>query len=81
MPISRDTLLKLSMTLTRLSGAKSLRDSSVSQLLGEWVALSPLAKAPWYEATEVAQFPLICNKQIEACLRPLPRTRIDRVTG
>ena len=66
MPFSWDTLLKLSMTLTRLSGAKSLRDPLVSQLLGEWVASSPLAKARWYEATEVAQLPLIRNKQIEA---------------
>ena len=54
------------MTLTRLSGAKTLGDPLVSQLLGEWVASSPLAKAQWYEATEVAQRPLIRNKQIEA---------------
>ena len=54
------------MTLTRLSGAKSLQDPLVSQLLGEWVASSPLAKARWYEATKVAQLPLIRNKQIEA---------------
>ena len=54
------------MTLTRLTGAKSLRDPLVSQLLGEWVASSPLAKARWYEATEVAQLLLIHNKQIEA---------------
>ena len=54
------------MTLTRLSGAKSLRDPLVSQLLGEWVASSPLSKARWYEATEVAQLPVIRNKQIEA---------------
>ena len=54
------------MTLTRLSGAKSLRESLISQLLGEWVALSPLAKARWYEATEVAQLPLIRNKPIQA---------------
>ena len=53
------------MTLTRLSGAKTLRDPLVSQLLGEWVASSPLAKACWYEATEVGQLPLIYNKQIE----------------
>ena len=53
------------MTLSCLSGAKSLRDPLVSQLLGEWVASSPLAKARWYEATEVAQLPLIRNKQIE----------------
>ena len=66
MPFSRDTLLELSMTLTRFSGAKSLRDPLVSQLLGEWVASSPLAKAQWYEAPEVAQLPLICNKQIGA---------------
>ena len=66
MPFSRDTLLELSMTLTRLSGARSLRDPLVSQLLGEWVASSPLAKARWYEATEVAQLPLIRNNQIEA---------------
>ena len=66
MPFSRDTLLKPSMTLKRLRGAKSLRDSLVSQLLGEWVDSSPLAKARWYEATEVAQLPVIRNKQIEA---------------
>ena len=54
------------MTLTRSSGAKSLRDPLVSQLLGEWVAASPLAKARWYEATEVAHLPVIRNKQIEA---------------
>ena len=54
------------MKLTRLSGAKSVRDPLVSQLLGEWVASSPLAKARWYMATEVAQLPLIRNKQIEA---------------
>ena len=51
MPFSRDTLTELSMTLVRLSGAKSLRDPSVSQLLGEWVASSPLARARWSEAT------------------------------
>ena len=63
MPFSRDTILELSMTLTRLSGAKSLCDPLVSQLLGEWVASSPLAKARWYKATEVAQLPLIRKKQ------------------
>ena len=67
------------MTVMRLSGAKSLRDSLVSQLLGEWVASSPLAKAWWYEATEVAQLPVIRNNQIEAVkqyasvLFPAPR--------
>ena len=35
---SRDTILGPSMTLVCLSGAKSLRDPSVSQLLGECVA-------------------------------------------
>ena len=54
------------MTLTRLSGAKSLRDPLVSQLLGEWMASSPLAKARWYEASEASQLPIIRNKQIEA---------------
>ena len=54
------------MTLTRVSGAKSLRDPLVSQLLGEWVASSPLAKARWYEATQVTQLPVIRNKQLEA---------------
>ena len=51
MSFSRDTLLELSMTLGRLSGAKRLWDLSVSQLLGEWVAHSPLARARWAEAT------------------------------
>ena len=45
MPLSRDTLTELSMTLTWLSGAKSLRNALVAPLLGEWVASSPLAKA------------------------------------
>ena len=54
------------MMLMRLSGAKSLRHPLVSQLLGEWVASSPLAKARWYQATEVAQLPIIRNKQTEA---------------
>ena len=54
------------MTLTRLGGAKSLRDPLVSQLLGEWMASSPLSNTRWYEATKVAQLPLIRNKQIEA---------------
>ena len=54
------------MTLTRLSGAKSLRGHLVLQLIGDWVASSPLAKARWYEATEVAQLSLIRYKQIEA---------------
>ena len=66
MPFSRDTIVELGMALTRLSGAKSLRDPLVPQLLGEWVASSPLAKARWYEAAEVAQLPLIRNTQIVA---------------
>ena len=54
------------MTMTRLSGAKSLHDPLVSQLLGESVASSLFAKARWYEATEVAQLLLIRSRQIEA---------------
>ena len=45
MPFSQDTLGGLNMTLVRLSGAKRLRDPVVSQLLGEWVASSPLVRA------------------------------------
>ena len=45
MPLPRHTILELSMTLARLSGAKSLQDSLVTQRLGEWVASSPLAQA------------------------------------
>ena len=66
MSFSRDTLTKLSMTLVHLSGAKSLRDPSVTQLLGEWVVSSPLAKARGAEATEVGYPSLICDKQQEA---------------
>ena len=66
MPFSRDTLLDLSMTLTRLSGSKYLRDPWLSQHLGEWVDTSSWAEARRYEAAEVAQLPLIRNKQIEA---------------
>ena len=49
-----------------LSGAKSLRDPLVSQLLGEWVASSPLARARWSGATEVGYPSLIRDKQKEA---------------
>ena len=66
MSFSWDTLLECSMTLTRLNGAKSLRDPLVSTLLGEWVASSPLARGRWAEATEIANRPLIRNKQIGA---------------
>ena len=66
LPFSRDTLTELNMTLMRLSGAKSLRDPLVSQLLGEWVASSPLARARWSEATEVGYPSLIRDKQKEA---------------
>ena len=66
LPFSRDILLKLTMTLTRLNGAKILRDPLVSQLLGEWLASSPLTKAQWVEATKAAQLHLIHHKQVEA---------------
>ena len=54
------------MTLARLSGATSLRDSRVSQLLVEWVDSSPLSQVRWAKATEVVNLPLIRNKQAEA---------------
>ena len=66
MPLSRDTVTELGMTLVRLSGAKSLRDPLVSRLLGEWVASSPLARARWSEAMEVGYPSLIRTKQVEA---------------
>ena len=53
------------MTLTRLSGAKSLCDPFVSQLLGEWVASSLLDRGCW-AATEITNLPLIRNKHVEA---------------
>ena len=65
-PFSRDTLTELNMTLVRLSGAKSLRDPLVSQLLGELVASSPLARARWSEAMEVGYPSLSRTKQVEA---------------
>ena len=66
MPFSWDTLTELNMTLVRLNGAKGLRDPLVSQLLGEWVASSPLAQARWSEAMEVGYPSLIRTKQVEA---------------
>ena len=54
------------MMLVRLSGAKSLQDPLVSQLLGEWVASSPLARARWSEATDVGYPSLIRTKRVEA---------------
>ena len=58
MPFSRDTLTELNMTLVRLSRAKSLRDPLVSQLLGEWVASSPLARARWSDRGHGGGLPL-----------------------
>ena len=66
MPFSRDTLTELNMTLVHFSGAKSLRHRVVSQLLGELVASSPLARARWSEATKVGYPSLIRAKQKEA---------------
>ena len=66
MPFSRDTLTELNMTRVRLSGAKSLPDPLVSQLLGEWVASSPLARARWSEAMQVGYPSLIRTKQVDA---------------
>ena len=48
-----------------MSGAKSLRDPLVSQLLGEWMALSPLAKARWVEAMDVGYPSFVRTKQVE----------------
>ena len=69
MPFSRDTLTELSMTLTRLSGSKSLRDPLVVQLLSEWVVSTPLAKARWSEATEKDYPTLNRSKQLETVKR------------
>ena len=69
MCFSRDTLLQLSMTLTRSSGAKSLRDPLVSQVLGRWVASSPFARGRWAEATEITNLPSIRNKQMATMKR------------
>ena len=66
MPFSRDTFTELNMTIVRLSGAKSLWDPSVYQLLGEWVASSPLARARWSEAMVIGYRSLIRTKQVEA---------------
>ena len=63
MRFSREILTELNMTLVPLSGAKSLRDPLVSQLLGEWVAPSPLSRARWSEATEVGYPSLTRDKQ------------------
>ena len=63
---SRDTLLDLSMVLTCLIGAKSLRHCLVSKLLGKWVASSHLARGRWVDSKEIANLPRIRNKQIEA---------------
>ena len=68
------------MTLMRLSGAKSLWDPLVSQLVGEWVGSSLLANTRWHKANDVAQVPRIHNKQIEAVkqyasvLFPVPKS-------
>ena len=60
MPFSQDTPTEIGMTLTtRLSGAKSLRNALVAQLLGEWVASSALAKADGRRPRRWATPPLL----------------------
>ena len=54
------------MTLVHFSGAKSSRHPLVSELLGECMASSPLAKARWVEASKVGFPSLFCTKQVEA---------------
>ena len=76
MPFSRDTLTELNMTLVRLSGAKSLRDPLVSQLLGEWVASFPLGPGPMVRG-HGGWLPLPYSRQAKGggeaiCLPPLP---------
>ena len=66
MPFCREPLLYLSMTLTTLSGAVSLRDPLIAELLGEWVASSLLAIARWADATDVGYPTCIHTKQMEA---------------
>ena len=72
MPFPRDTILELSMAFVRLSRAKSLRVPLVSQLLGEWVASSPLANGRWAGATDVGYPSFILMNQVEAVKQCAP---------
>ena len=54
------------MTLVRLSGAPSLREPFVCQILGECVASSPLGKTCWVMAKEVGYTCLIHTTQVAA---------------
>ena len=66
MSFSRDTILRSGMMLVRLSGAKTLRDTSACQLLAKCVASSPLAEGRWVVATAVGYPSLIRTQQVEA---------------
>ena len=65
-------ILELNMTLVRPSGSKSWRDPLVSQLLGVWVASSPLPKACWAEATELGYPALVRTRHMDAVKQYLP---------
>ena len=57
---------ELNMMLVRLSGATSLRDSKCSDLLAQWMSLSPRIRARFTEAMDHASLPAVHKTKVQA---------------
>ena len=57
---------ELNMMLVRLSGATSLWDSKCSDLLAQWMSLSPLIRARLTEAMDHAPLPAVHKTKVQA---------------
>ena len=57
---------ELNMMLVRLSGATSLRDTKCSDLLAQWMSLSPLIRARLTEAMDHAPLPAVHKAKVQA---------------
>ena len=54
------------MMIVRLSGVTSLRDSKCSELLAQWMSLSPLIRARFTEAMDHAPLPAVHKTKVQA---------------
>ena len=57
---------ELNMTVVRLSGATSLRNSKCSYPLAQWMSLPPLIRACLTEAMDHAPLPTVHKTKVQA---------------
>ena len=57
---------ELNMMLVRLSGATSIRDSKCSDVLAQWMSLSPLIRARFTEAMDHGPLPAVHKTKVQA---------------